>query len=309
MVVSYSSQKYKGTTMRHILLAVTLIVLCAGRPAHAQKLKVFISVDMEGITGLVHSDQVGRGGSDYQMVRRWMTEEANAAIQGALDAGATDVIVNDSHGDMRNLILAELHPAATLITGSPKPLSMMQGIDATFDAVVFVGYHPREGTVDGVLDHTMSSATVAGAWINGVEMPELGLNAFIAGAFNVPVVFISGDKAVCDQARELLGNKVVTVAVKEGIGKRAAKSMPLKKAHEAIRAEVKRAIERRKEMPVYKLNAPYTVAMEYFRTSQADNAVLVPGVKRVAPKRVQFVSNDPIEAFKFLRALILLGQD
>jgi D-amino peptidase len=293
---------------RRIVFASILVVFLAAT-SEAQKLKVFISVDMEGITGLVHSDQVGRGGSDYQMARRWMTEEANAAIQGALDAGATEVVVNDSHGDMRNLILADLHPAATLITGSPKPLSMMQGIDASFDAVVFIGYHAKEGTIDGVLDHTIAGGTVASIRVNGTEMPELGLNALIAGYYNVPVVFIAGDKAVCDQAKEILGDKIVTVAVKEGIGKRAAKSMPLKKAQETIRQQVKLALERRKESRVYKLSAPYRFELMYIRSSQAEMPANVPGVKRTGAKTIQFESNDVIEGFKFLRALIALGRD
>lgn len=289
-------------------LLLTLTVVCSFS-LFSQKLKVFISVDMEGITGLVHGDQVGRGGSDYQMARKWMTDEANAAIQGAVDAGATEIVVNDSHGDMRNLILVDLHPAATLITGSPKPLSMMQGIDASFDAAVFVGYHPREGTIDGVLDHTMSGGTVYYVKVNGVEMPELGLNSLIAGYYNVPVVFIAGDKAVCDQAKELLGDKIVTVPVKEGIGKRAAKSMPLKKAHETIRQQVKSAIERRKEMRVYKQNAPFRFEMAYFRSSQAEAPALIPGVKRINAKTLQYESNDFVEGFKLMRALILLGRD
>lgn len=294
---------------KRAILCVAFILCLPTSATYAQKLKVFISVDMEGITGLVHGDQVGRGGSDYQMARRWMTEEANAAIQGALDAGATEVVVNDSHGDMRNLILADLNPAATLITGSPKPLSMMQGIDASYDAVVFIGYHPKEGTIDGVLDHTISGGTVASVKVNGTEMPELGLNALIAGYYNVPVVFIAGDKAVCDQAKELLGDKVVTVAVKEGIGKRAAKSMPLKKAHEIIRQQVRVAIEKRKEARVYKMNTPYRFELSYYRSSQAEMPANVPGVKRVNAKTIQFESSDFIEGFKFLRALIALGRD
>ncbi|MBI4429806.1 MAG: M55 family metallopeptidase [Ignavibacteriales bacterium] len=289
--------------------AAILLLLFVIQEGNSQKLRVFISVDMEGITGLVSSDQVGRGGSDYQMARGWMTEEANSAILGALDAGATDVIVNDSHGDMRNLILAELNAAATLITGSPKPLSMMQGIDETFDAVLFIGYHPREGTTDGVLDHTISGGTVDFIRINGVEMPELGINALVAGNFNVPVVFISGDKAVCDQAKALLGDQIVTVAVKEGIGKRAAKSLPLKKAHDLIRSQVKTALEKRKDMRPYKLKGPYKFEVGYRRSSQADNASVIPGVQRLNAKTLQIESKDVIEGFKFMRGLINLGRD
>ncbi len=284
-------------------------LLLFAAPLCAQRPKVFISVDMEGITGLVHGDQVSSDGKDYQMARRWMTEEAKAAIQGALDAGAAEVIVNDSHGSMRNLILADLHPSATLITGSPKPLSMMQGIDATFSAVVFIGYHPSEGTTDGVLDHTISGGTVASIKVNGIEMPELGLNALLAGKFNVPVVFVSGDKAVCEQAKTLLGSSVVTVAVKEGIGKRAAKTLPLKKAHELIRQNVKTAIERRTLMKPYTMKPPYTFELTFFRSSQADQAAVIPGVKRQDAKTLLLSSQDAVEGFMFLRGLIMLGSN
>ncbi|MEX1140155.1 MAG: M55 family metallopeptidase [Bacteroidota bacterium] len=291
-----------------ILYAPLLLVLLV-TPLQAQQLRVFISVDMEGITGLVHGDQVSSDGKDYQMARRWMTEEANAAVQGALDAGATEVVVNDSHGSMRNLILADLHPSTTLITGSPKPLSMMQGIDATFGAVVFVGYHASEGTTDAVLDHTISGGTVASIKVNGIEMPELGLNALLAGKFNVPVVFISGDKAVCEQAKNLLGSSVVTVAVKEGIGKRAAKTIPLKKAHELIRQNVKNAVERRTSIKPYTMKSPYTFELTFFRSSQADQAAVIPGARRLNTKTLSLSSQDAVEGFMFLRGLIMLGSN
>lgn len=293
--------------MKTIGLLFSLLFLITG--ASAQSLKVFISVDMEGITGLVHGDQVGSDGKDYGMARRWMTEEANAAVQGALDAGATEVVVNDSHGSMRNLILADLHPSATLITGSPKPLSMMQGIDDTYDAAVFIGYHPAEGTTDGVLDHTISGGTVASVKVNGVEMPELGLNALLAGRYNVPVVFVSGDKAVCEQARRILGDAVITVAVKEGIGKRAARTLPLKKAHELIRQEVKKAVLQRKSIKPYTLPAPYTFELTFFRSSQADQASVIPGVTRLDAKTLSIRSDDPVVGFRFLRGLIMLGTE
>lgn len=295
--------------MQRWTLAIYLLLGVALSASNAQGLKVFISVDMEGITGLVHGDQVGSGGKDYGMARRWMTEEANAAVQGALDAGATEVIVNDSHGSMRNLILADLHPSATLITGSPKPLSMMQGIDETYDAAVFIGYHASEGTVDAVLDHTISGGTVAMVKVNGVEMPELGLNALVAGKFDVPVVFVSGDKAVCEQARSMLGDAVVTVAVKEGIGKRAARSLPLKKAHELIRQEVSKAVRQRGSVKPYTLRAPFTFELTFFRSSQADQASVIPGVTRRNAKTLSLTSDDPVTGFKFLRGLIMLGTD
>ncbi len=137
-----------------IFVFLMAISLMGSEQAKKEKLKVFISVDMEGIAGIVSVDHTSSDGKDYGIARRWMTEEANAAIQGALDAGATEIVVNDSHGGMKNLIASEINPNAYLITGSPKPLSMMQGIDETFDAVIFIGYHAKAGTKDGVLDHT-----------------------------------------------------------------------------------------------------------------------------------------------------------
>jgi len=296
------------TRMIERVLALLLLISLLAGITEAQKLKVYISVDMEGITGVVHGDQTGAG-PDYAMARKWMTEDVNAAIQGALDAGATEIIVNDSHGDMRNILLSDLNPAATLITGSPKPLGMMQGIDATVDAAMFIGYHAKAGTMDGVLDHTISGGTVYSVKINGIEMPELGINALAAGYFNVPVVLVTGDKAVCEQTKEILGDKVVTVAVKEGIGRYAAKTLSLEKSHQLIHQQAKAALEKRKDIKPYKLSTPYRFELTYLRSSQADNAMLIPGVKRINPRAVQIESDDYIVGYKFLRALIALGRE
>ncbi len=290
------------------LCAILLLVCLSLAMAQAQKLKVFISVDMEGITGVVHGDQTGAG-ADYNMARKWMTDDVNAAILGALDAGATEIIVNDSHGDMRNILPSELHAAATLISGTPKPLGMMQGIDAPCDAAMFIGYHARAGTADGVLDHTISGGTVYAIKINGIEMPELGINALVAGYYNVPVVLVSGDQAVCGQTKEVLGDKVVTAQVKEAIGRYAAKNLSFEKARQLMRQQAKAAIEKRKEIKPYKLTAPYRFELGYLRSSQADNAMSVPGVRRVNPRAVQVESDDYVVGYRFLRALISFGRE
>ncbi|MBM4160992.1 MAG: hypothetical protein FJ217_07825 [Ignavibacteria bacterium] len=297
----------RAKTLRSVFVPVLLLFLSS--PSQAQKLKVFISVDMEGITGVVHGDQTGAGGHDYNMARKWMTADANAAILGALDAGATEIIVNDSHGDQRNLLLSELHPAATLIAGSPKPMGMMQGIDGTFDAVMFVGYHAKAGTVDGVLDHTISGAAVYSIRINGIEMPELGINALVAGQHNVPVVLITGDKAVCEQAKEILDDKIVTAQVKEGIGRYAAKNLSSERAQQLIRQQAKAAMEKRKEIKPYKLNPPYRFELAYVRSSQADNAMFVPGIKRLNARTIGFQTEDYITGYRLLRGAISLGRE
>jgi D-amino peptidase len=291
------------------LLALFAAVLLSLSVAESQKLKVYISADMEGITGVVHSDQTTSASGEYAMARRWMTDDVNAAVLGAIDAGATEIVVNDSHGDMRNIIAGDLHPGASLISGTAKPMGMMEGIDASFDAVLFVGYHAKAGTANATLDHTISSATVYSIKINGIEMPELGINALVAGCYNIPVVMVSGDKAVCEQTKEILGQKVLTAQVKEAIGRVAAKHLPFESARKLIRQQAKSGIEKRKDATIYKLSAPYVFELSYLRTSQADNAMSVPGVKRVGARSIQIESGEYIAGYKFLRGMISLGRD
>ena len=270
-------------------------------------LKVFISVDMEGITGVVHGEQTSLEGREYGPARKWMAEDVNAVILGALEAGATEIVVNDSHGSMRNVIPDDLHPKAFLISGSPKPLSMMQGIDSSFDVCIFVGYHSKAGTAASVLDHTYSGASVYSIKINGLEMPELGLNAVIAGYFDVPVVMLSGDEEVCRQAKSILGSEVVTVAVKESFGRYAAKLVPFDEARRLLKVGAKEAVLKREKIKPFKLNPPYQFEVEFLTSAQAEMAELIPQVKRTSGRGVSFTSKDYIEGFKLMRALIALA--
>ncbi|MCH8254506.1 MAG: M55 family metallopeptidase, partial [Gemmatimonadetes bacterium] len=219
------------------LLSTALLSVSASAQS-PQGLKVFISVDMEGITSVTNREDASRSGKDYDYFRRIMTKEANAAIEGALAGGATEIVVRDSHGSARNLLPDLLNESARLIrdwSGGPK--GMMEGIDQSFDAAIFIGYHAKAGTPDALLEHT-SSGNVMDFAINGVSMPEMGYNALIAGSYGVPVVFVAGDKPLCEQAMGLLGN-VETVAVKEGIGA-AALSLHPEVAHARIRSGVER---------------------------------------------------------------------
>lgn len=266
-------------------------------------MKVLISADMEGITGVVSDDQVSRNGKDYDRARLMMTHEVNAAVRGAFAGGATEVIVNDSHASMRNIILEELHPEAQLITGSPKPLSMMQGIDETIDAVFFVGYHAKRGTAYGILDHTYSGTTVVRYKVNGVEYGETGQNALIAGAFGVPIVLVTGDTQVTAEARELLGN-IDTVAVKEGCARYAAKTLHPDKAHAFIEEAAKNAVQRAKEIKPLTIQGPYTIEVELTDCGMADMAELIPGVERIAPRVVRFTHEDYIVAYKCFRVIV-----
>ena len=283
------------------LLTRTLLfalVFTSSIGAHAQGgLKVFISVDMEGITGVVNVDDATRGGTDYDYFRQTMTREANAAIEGALAAGATEIIVRGSHGTALNLLPEMLNRNSKLLRDwSQGPMFMMEGIDESFDAAIYVGYHARAGTPNGVLDHT-SSGNVTDVSINGISMPETGYNALMAGYYDVPVVFVAGDKAVCDQAEELLGN-VETVAVKEGIGAAALNLHP-EVAREQIRAGVERALRNLDDYQPYKLESPYTLVLT-LKTEQNiyRGAALYPGAQRTGDWELTYVADDVMEIMR-----------
>ncbi len=294
--------------MKRIALIVMTLIFVAGLQL-AQKTgpKVFISVDMEGIWGVVHGSQTSSEGRDYGAARRWMAEDVNAVIAGLLEAGATEIVVNDSHGSMRNILAQDLNPKASLISGSPKPLSMMQGIDASFDACIFVGYHARAGTAPAVLDHTISGGSIRSIKINGRELPELGINAAIAGYYKVPVIMLSGDTETCGQAGDILGKDIITVAVKEGQGRYAAKLLPLEEARRRLKEGAKEALLKRTKAAPYTLNAPFGFEVEFHNSSQAEMPSLLPQIKRTGPRSIAFSATDYIAGFKLLRAAIALA--
>ncbi|MFQ5818061.1 MAG: M55 family metallopeptidase [Terriglobia bacterium] len=284
------------------------LLLASAIPAGAQQgFKVYISADMEGITGLVASSQVSTRGHDYALGRRLMTAEVNAAIAAAFDAGATAVVVNDSHGSQTNLLPDQLDPRAVLITGSPKPFGMMQGIDASFAAVIFIGYHPRASTTDGVLDHTFSGQ-LKSVRLNGQAVGEYGLNAALAGHFGVPVVFISGDRAVAEQARAFIPG-IEALAVKEGIGQTAARTLHPDAAREKIATGIRAALARRNQIQPVQLARPVTLALELARSAQADAAMLVPGMQRVSGRVVSYSAPDMGVAYKVSRLVMYLARN
>lgn len=186
--------------MRTIPAAVLALALAL--PVSAQRpLKVYISADMEGLTGVVTGDQLGPSGFEYGRFRQVMTDEVLAAIDGARAAGATEILISDSHGNGENLLIDQLPDDVMVVRSWPRPLAMMEGIDGSFDAAIFIGYHASTTNPDGVRAHTMSSANLARVALNGVAVPEAVLNAAIAGHFGVPVAMISGDDAIVAEAR------------------------------------------------------------------------------------------------------------
>jgi D-amino peptidase len=271
-------------------------------------MRVYISVDMEGISGVVHEDQTDpiepRHAGEYNRFRRLMTDEANAAITGALDAGATSVLVNDSHWLMRNLLAEELHPAAELLSGGPKLLSMVEGIDTGFDAAMFIGYHARAGTARAIIDHTYTSR-VYEVRINGQPVGELALNAAIAGLHGVPVALVSGDQAIASEARSLLGDQVETVVVKQSVGRFAARSLAPTVACQRIRTGAAAAL-RKKHVP-FTFDSPIGVEVDFVESHMADMAELVPGSHRVGGRTVRYSGSDYLEVFRAWRAMYNLA--
>jgi D-amino peptidase len=274
-------------------LAFMVLALLALLPLQAlgqEELRVFISVDMEGISGIVNPEETGSAGPDYGYFRRLMSQEANAAVLGAFDAGATEVVVRDSHGSARNILPDLLDPRARLIrdwSGGPKV--MMEGIDDSFDAVVFIGYHARAGTTDAIIDHT-STGNVVDFAINGRSLPEAGYNALMAGYYRVPVVFVAGDQAICDQVTELFG-EVATFATKQGIGA-ASLGLHPEVAQEGIRAGVAEAVRDRGRYRPFTMTAPYTLVLKLKSDASVYNGSFFPGAVRTGDWELTFTSDD-----------------
>jgi len=289
--------------MKKGLVVFSLVFLMAGISAQAQpaskSLKVFISVDMEGICGVINWDETSQGGPDYPLFRKLMTQEANAAIEGALAAGATEILVRDAHDSGRNILPDQLRPEARLLRDwTYGPWSMMEGIDKTFDAVIFIGYHARAGTSDAVLKHTMTTK-LYDVILNGKKMPEAGINGAMAGYFGVPVVLVSGDQAIAQQAKELFG-EVECVVVKEAIATAAIMLHP-QKAQDLIRQKTTASLKRLKDFKPYKLNPPYTLEVAFADEALAQKASWIPGAVRTSPRSVSFTTNDFLEMLKYFR--------
>ena len=291
-----------------LCFAIAISMLCFSAPGHAQgsqgkKMKIYISADMEGVVGVVTQEQLGPSGFEYQRAREFMTEEVKAAIEAAFEAGATEIVVSDSHGNGQNLLIEKLPRNITLVRAFPRPLTMMQGIDETFDGVIFLGYHASTTNPQGVRAHTMSSATLADVRLNGVSMPEAGLNAAIAGHFNVPVIMISGDDAIVKEAGALLGG-VEGAVVKWAYGFHSARTLMPEAAYELIRQKVKQAIGRIKDFKPYKIKAPVQLDVRFknYRPSEVLSYLSI--IERTDSHSVRFMGKDMIEVSKFLEFIM-----
>ncbi len=285
-----------------LLLILAHPVLLSG-PVAAQErpLRIFISVDMEGIGGIGTGQMTNSGGGkDYALGRELMTEEVNAVVSEAFRAGASHVLVNDSHGDMQNLLHTRLDPRVEYIQGNTKPLGMVQGLDESYDAAVFLGYHARAGTEGGFLAHT-GSGSVKGLWINGIEVGEGGMNALFAGSLGVPVILAAGDSVFAHQFAELTGAR--TVSTKTAIGAAVARLAHPDVVRRRLTEGLRDALASLASAQPFVTTTPVTVRARFASTTRADILQAVPGMRRVDGYTVEYQAADMPEAYRLIRLM------
>jgi D-amino peptidase len=271
------------------------VVLAQGKP-----LRVFISADMEGIAGVVNAAQLGPGGFEYERFRRLMTAEVNAAIDGALAAGAVEITVADSHGNGLSLLPEELNPKARLIRSWPRPLEMMEGVDGGFDAALFIGYHASINTPQAVRAHSISSARFYDLRLNGKRASEGMLNAAIAGQFGVPVVLVTGDDAAVAEVQRTVDAGIAGVVVKRAIGYHSADNLAPEAARAEIREATRAALGRLGSVKPFTLPRPVRLEITFKSMINAEVLALLPNVERVDGATVGFTGKDVVEVVKFI---------
>jgi D-amino peptidase len=263
------------------------------------EMKVYISADMEGVTGVVTSDHLGPAGFEYHRAREWMTREILAAIEAARESGATQFLVSDSHGNGENIIIDELPKDVHIVRGWPRPLMMMEGIDETFDAALLIGYHSSTSNIEGVRAHTISSGQLTDVRLNGVSVPESAINAAIAGHFGIPIVMISGDNAIIDETRSILGD-VEGAIVKWANSYHSARTMTPEAGYDLIRATVKRALGRLSDFKPYRIEKPIQLELSFKNYRPPQLLEYLPIVERIDSHSIRYTARDIIEISKFL---------
>lgn len=258
---------------------------------------------MEGIAGVVSGEQLGPQGFEYQRFREFMTNEVLAAIEGARAGGATEILVGDSHGNGQNLLIEKFPKDVQIVRSWPRPHLMVQGVDSTFTAVLFVGYHSGTTNPEGVRAHTMSSANLADVKLNGVSVPESGLNAAIAGHFGVPVALVTGDEAAVKEARALLGD-VEGAVVKWPYGFHSARTLTPEASCALIREKAKSAVERVKGRKPWRVASPVSLEIRFKNYRPAEVLAYLPIVERVDAHSVRFRGKDMLEVARFLEFVL-----
>lgn len=269
-------------------------------------MKIFISADMEGVSGVATNMQLTKD-SEYQRFRKLMTQDVNAAIAGAFDGGATDVVVADGHGNMSNILIEDLDERATLISGNNRVMCQLEGLDESFNGMFFVGHHGREGGDErAVINHTLAGVCVTELRVNGQVVGETQLNARVAGQFGVPALFVTGDDAYVREVQFDLPH-VVGAVVKRGIDRYAAELLPPRKAQQVIRAQAAEAMKKVGNVPPLVVPGPVTFEVEFKTTAQAHMTTTIPLVEQFGPKTIRFTSPDMVTAYKLFWGCVIIG--
>ncbi|MFV1988458.1 MAG: M55 family metallopeptidase [Gemmatimonadota bacterium] len=288
-----------AVVVRATLATLAVAFAMSAGLAAQQGPKIYISADMEGVTGVVTGDQLGPTGFEYQRFREFMTNEVLAAIEAARAAGASEILVSDSHGNGENIFIDRLPDDVQIVRSWPRPLMMMQGIDDTFDGAIFIGYHASTTNPEGVRAHTMSSANLAAVRLNGVEMPEGGINAAIAGHFGVPILMVSGDDAAVSEVSEMLGG-IGEAVVKWNYGFHSARTLTPAAGERVIREAVGDAVRDLEGRQPFVLEIPIQVEVTFKNYMPAEMLAYLRGVDRTDAHTVTYRADDMIDASRFL---------
>lgn len=270
-----------------------------GESARGDALKIYISADMEGVVGVVTDQQLGPGGFEYERFREFMTAEVNACIEAAREAGATEIVVSDSHGNGQNLLIERLPEDVMVVRSWPRPLGMMAGIDSSFDGAILLGYHSSTTNERGVRAHTFSSANVTSVRINGASMSEGSVSAAIAGHFGVPVIMVSGDHIAVAETQVIVGD-IEGAVVKWAMGFHSARTLTPEAAYGVIRERTRAAIRRIDEFEPFVLEKPMRLELGLKHYRPVELLSYLPGVDRVNPHTLGFTGEDITEISRFL---------
>lgn len=268
-------------------------------------MKLFLSCDMEGISGVVDPSYINPGERNYERGRQFMMHDVNAVIEAAVEAGVKDILVADSHHTFNNLLLEQLHPKAKLLSGTPRNDSMMQGLDASFDAAFFIGYHARHG-VPGVLSHTMSGV-IKNLCVNGQVVGEFGFNAIYAGLLGVPVALVSGDDRIAEEASQLIPG-ISTAVVKHAVSRTSAICLPLAESKRELQVKTKEALANASRIAPVAVERPLQCSIEFAHAGQAEMASIVPGTSyQIGSTIVSYQAADQYEMYRTMRAMMNLA--
>ncbi|WP_367569468.1 M55 family metallopeptidase [Lacrimispora sp.] len=268
-------------------------------------MKIYISSDIEGISGITAINQVLPGERDYERSRELMTQEVNAAIEGAIEIGATEIVVNDLHGAGTNILIESLNSKAQLIMGPSHKGAMLEGLDSSFDAAIFIGYHSRMNT-SGVLSHSFHGGVISDININGKDVGEFYMNACVAGHFNVPVVLVSGDNILEQEVKDV-NSPIETVVVKISYGRYAAKCLASSVAFEKIKEKSKVALINARNIDPVKIQGPLEMRVTFLNSGQAESASIIPGTELISPNIVLYSGKTIIDIYRALTAMIKIA--